>query len=176
LVTAAFTGCVPEAVVALQPHSAKAEEARKVKFRAEDKDAVGAMDCQDMALAFVGRMCPTTKTYAQMRQRQEEDKAQEELDKAEHAKAKAEGQEKREAEEKERKVKREVTLAERAAKKASKDAETATRMAAKAARVAGKVAKSVKGSPIAAAAPQAGKRAKQAEKKMHGRVYKKHKR
>ena len=108
------------------PTAPKAEEARKAKFRAEDKDAVGAMDCQDMALAFVGRMCPTTKTYAQTRQRQ----AQEKLNKAEHAKAKAEGQEKRVAEEKERKAKREVTLAERAAKKAAKDAETTTRMAA----------------------------------------------
>ena len=64
LVTAAFTGRVPEAVVALQPFSAKAEEARKAKFKAEEKDTGGAIDYQDMALALAGRMCPTTKTYA----------------------------------------------------------------------------------------------------------------
>ena len=176
LVTAAFAGRMPEAVVALQPLSAKAEEVRKARFKAEEKDAEGAMDCQDMALAFVGRMCPTSKTYAQMRQRQEEAKAQGEQDKAERAKAKAEGKEKREAEEKERKAKWEATLAERAAKKAAKDAEAAARVAAKAARVAGKVAKSAKGQPQAAAAPLAGKRAKQAEENVYGREYKKHKR
>lgn len=174
LVTAAITGRVPDAVVALQPLSDKAEQVRKSKFKAEEKDADAAMDYEDAALGFVGRTCPTSKTYAQMRQRQEDAKAQEELDKAERAAAKAKSKERREKEEKERKAKWEATLAERAAKKAMLDAAAAARAAAKAASKASKVAKLAKGQPHAAAAPAAGKRAKQEEENAYGRVYKKH--
>ena len=172
VVTASFTGRVPEVVVALQPLSDKAEQMRKAKFRAEEKDDNGAMNYEDKALAFVGRVCPTSKTYAQMRERQEAAKAQEEQEKAERAQVKAEGKVRREMEEKERKAKWEATLAERAAKKAAKEAEVAARVAAKAARVPVKVTKAGKVQPQAAAAPLAGKRAKQAEENPYGRAYK----
>ena len=49
-------------------------------------------------------------------------------------------------------------------------------MAAKAAIKPGKVAKLATGRPLAAAAPAAGKRAKEEEENEYGRVYKKHRR
>jgi len=175
VINAAFEGRVPEAVVALQPLSAKADQVRKDKFKALEKDGEAFEAHETAALGLVGRMCPTSKEFAERRQLEEEAKAQEELEKAKRAEERAQAKAMRQKEGEERKAKWEATLAERAAKKANLDAAAAARAAAKAAKAGNVPAKAAKKQQAHGAAPTAGKRAKQVGVNEYGKVYKKRK-